>query len=70
MIEFSLDGKEFIPLCDLLKKVGLCESGGQAKAVVAQGLVKVGSLVELRKRCKIRVGQVAEYNDKKVKVVL
>lgn len=70
MIEYSLKGKEFIALCDLLKSVGFCESGGQAKAKIAEGLVKVGGLVELRKRCKIRASQVAEFNDKKVKVIL
>lgn len=70
MIEFSLKGKEFIALCDLLKIVGICESGGQAKALIAESAVKVDGALELRKRCKIREGQVAELGDKKVKVIL
>ncbi len=70
MIEFSLKGKEFISLCDLLKIVGICESGGQAKAKIAESLVKVDGAIELRKRCKIREGQVAELDDQKVKVTL
>ena len=70
MIEFSLSGREFIALCDLLKTVGFCENGGQAKAMIAESLVKVDGVVELRKRCKIKVGQTAEFNDQKVQVVL
>lgn len=70
MVDFSLDGREYIPLCDLLKTVGLCDNGGQAKAMIAEGLVKVDGVVELRKRCKIRVGQIAQLDDQEVKVVL
>ena len=56
-IDFDLKG-EFIPLNDLLKTTGIAPSGGEAKAMVAEGLVKVDGQVELRKRCKIRSGQV------------
>ena len=61
MEEFSLEGREFIELHNLLKVTGLCESGGMAKAVIAEGRVKVDGNVELRKRCKIRQGQVVEF---------
>ena len=64
----SLEGREFIPLCDLLKRVGLCETGGHAKMVIAEGLVKVDGEVELRKRCKIRAGQIVEFEGQKTKV--
>lgn len=49
---------EFIPLHDLLKAVGVATSGGAAKAMVAAGQVQVDGLLEMRKRCKIRAGQV------------
>ena len=62
MEEFSLEGREFIELNNLLKVKGLCESGGMAKAVIAEGLVRVDGNVELRKRCKIRAGQVVEFD--------
>ena len=62
MEEFSLEGREFIELNNLLKIKGLCASGGMAKAVIADGLVKVDGKVELRKRCKIRAGQVVEFD--------
>ncbi len=61
MEEFVLDGREYIELNNLLKITGLCESGGQAKAVVADGQVMVDGAVELRKRCKIRANQVVEF---------
>ena len=69
METFELDGNDFIPLCDLLKISGLSESGGQAKNMIADGLVKVDGEVELRKRCKIRAGQIVEFELQKIKVV-
>lgn len=41
MEEFSLAGRDFIELHNLLKVTGLCPSGGQAKALIAEGLVRV-----------------------------
>ena len=53
-------GQEFIELCKLLKFMGAAETGGEAKALVAEGLVRVDGVVETRKACKIRPGQVVE----------
>jgi ribosome-associated protein len=39
-----------------------------AKTAIAEGLVKVDGNVELRKRCKIRKGQVVEFADRKIAV--
>lgn len=68
MIEFDLDEHDYIELHNLLKVTGLCESGGVAKLLIADGLAKVEGVVELRKRCKIRPGQVVEFNDQQVLV--
>lgn len=68
MIEFSLEGRDTIALNDLLKITGLCESGGSAKIVIAKGKVKVNDQIELRKTCKIRIGQVVEYGREKITV--
>src|SRR5918993_599789 len=57
VIEFQLSG-EFIALDALLKTTGIATSGGEAKAMVAAGNVQVDGQLELRKRCKIRLGQV------------
>ncbi|WP_043634062.1 RNA-binding S4 domain-containing protein [Nonomuraea candida] len=56
-LEFEL-ASDYIPLCDLLKYCGITETGGMAKHLVAEGLVAVDGEVELRKRAKIRSGQV------------
>jgi ribosome-associated protein len=55
-IDFGLRG-EHITLDALLKATGLASSGGEAKAMVARGLVQVDGRTELRKTCKIRVAQ-------------
>lgn len=55
---FDLDGREFVELCDLLKLTGVRASGGAAKMAIAAGQVTVDGRVELRKRCKIRPGQI------------
>ena len=58
MEAFDLDGRAFVELCDLLKLTGVRASGGAAKLAIAAGLVRVDDRVELRKRCKLRPGQV------------
>lgn len=68
MKEFKLVG-EYIPLCDLMKVTDLTGSGGEAKHLIAEGKVKVDGVTELRKRCKIRQGQVIDFQGKQVKVI-
>ena len=67
MIPFSLQG-EVIELHQLLKAAGLVGSGGMAKMLIAEGLVKVDGQIELRKRCKIGKGQIVEYADEVIVV--
>jgi ribosome-associated protein len=66
MIEFDLAEHDYIELHSLLKVTGLCESGGIAKLLVADGLVKLDGEIELRKRCKIRSGQTVVFNDQQI----
>lgn len=68
-IEFSLN-REFVQLNQLLKLTGLCDSGGAGKALVAGGGVSVDGNVELRKTCKIRIGQVVTIGEIQIKVVV
>lgn len=56
-IEFAVRG-EYITLDALLKATSLAPSGGAAKAMVAEGVVRVDGVVELRKTCKLRPHQV------------
>lgn len=67
-IEFQLN-REFVQLNQLLKLTGLCDSGGAGKALVAGGGVAVDGNVELRKTCKIRIGQVVTLGDVQINVV-
>lgn len=59
---------DYIPLCDLLKLAGLADSGGRGKAMVAEGLVKVDGVQELRKTAKIRAGQMVECSGTRISV--
>ncbi|NBS58637.1 MAG: RNA-binding S4 domain-containing protein [Betaproteobacteria bacterium] len=54
--EFVLS-REHIELCQLLKAVGIAESGGAGKHLVAAGEVRVDGQPESRKTAKIRAGQ-------------
>lgn len=68
MENFDLGGREYVALCDLMKLAGLCHSGGMAKTVIAEGYVSVDGEIELRKRCKIRPGQIVEFDGRQVVV--
>ena len=67
-IEFELEG-DYVELNMLLKLVGLCDSGGAGKALVASGVVKIGGAIELRKTCKIHAGQVVVIDDTEIHVL-
>ena len=69
MEQFDLAGQEYIELDNLLKSMGLIDSGGMAKIVIAEGRVKVDGAVELRRRCKIRTGQKVEFEGRIIVVL-
>lgn len=55
-ISFELRG-EYIELDKLLKATGLADSGGHARMMITEGLVRVDGQAESRKTAKIRAGQ-------------
>jgi len=61
-VTFELRG-EFIPLDSLLKATGLAESGGRARMMVVEGMVRVDGQPESRKTAKIRAGQTVRLQD-------
>ena len=65
---FKIENGDYIELCDLLKVIGACSTGGAAKIAIAEGLVKVDGVVELRKRCKIRKGQIVVYQGRTIEI--
>jgi ribosome-associated protein len=67
-LDFQLHG-DYVELNQLLKLVGVVDSGGAGKAVVAGGDVKVDGVQELRKTCKIRAGQVVTLGDIRIRVL-
>jgi ribosome-associated protein len=67
-LEFQLNG-EFVELNQLLKLVGVCDSGGAGKQIVASGDVLVDGQPELRKTCKIRAGQSVTLGDVSIRVL-
>ena len=67
-LDFELD-HDFVELNQLLKLVGLCDSGGAGKQLVASGAVQVDGVTELRKTAKIRAGQQVRVNDVAIRVV-
>ena len=58
--EFILKG-EFIRLDDLLKNVGVVNTGGHAKIIIQEGEVKVNGEICTMRGKKLRSGDCAEY---------
>jgi ribosome-associated protein len=58
-----------IELYKILKLEGLVQSGGEAKHVIADGLVKVNGEVETRKRKKIVSGDRIEFAGATIRIV-
>lgn len=67
MITFRING-EYIHLIQLLKAMNWVNSGAEAQAVVLEGLVRYNGSVDLRKRLKVRSGDVIEFDGKSVKI--
>lgn len=62
--------KEPIELFKLLKFEGLVGSGGEAKHVIAEGLVLINGQVETQKRKKIVSGDIVEFAGEKICIKL
>lgn len=60
--------EEFIELNKLLKVCHLVPSGGMAKMVIEDQLVKVNGEIELRKRRKLRKGDVVDFQGVSVEI--
>jgi len=67
MEEFEIKG-DYIELIALLKATGIAETGGQAKGMVDEGLVKVNGVVEFRKRAKLLRGNVVVVEQITIKI--
>jgi ribosome-associated protein len=61
---------EPIQLYKILKFEGLVSNGGEAKAAVAEGLVRVNGQTETRKRKQIVAGDIIEFGGEKMTIRL
>ena len=62
--------KEPVELFKILKFEGVVASGGEAKAAIADGQVKVNGAVETQKRKKIVDGDNIEFMEQEYQIVL
>ena len=69
MEQFQLRaGEDFIRLGQVLKAVGLVETGAEAKEVIQDGLVSVNGETETRRGRKMRRGDIVFYNGKELQI--
>lgn len=61
--------REPIELFKILKIENMVASGGEAKFVIAEGLVRVNGEIETRKRKKIMSGDVIEFGNEKIRII-
>lgn len=61
--------QDYIELMKLLKLLGLVETGGQAKIVIEEGLVKYNNETEYRKRKKLFKGDIILFNDHQINII-
>ncbi len=66
--EFKITG-EYIELIQLLKALGLAQTGGHAKMIVEEEMVIRNGEVETRKRAKLIPGDVVEVQDIKISLI-
>lgn len=67
-MEFELIDHEYIQLNQLLKLLGLVESGGEANQHIVDGGVFVNKEVEYQKRKKLRRGDVIVFQKKSITI--
>lgn len=61
---------EPLELYKVLKFEGMVGSGGEAKLVIVDGLVRLNSEVETRKRKKVVSGDIIEFGGEKIQLLL
>jgi ribosome-associated protein len=66
--EFKIEG-DYIELIQLLKALGIAETGGHAKYMVEKEEVTRNGEVELRKRAKLIPGDIIEIDDFRIKLI-
>jgi ribosome-associated protein len=65
-MNFELTDHEYIQLNQLLKLLGLVETGGEANQRIVDGEVMVNQAVEYQKRKKLRPGDIVLFGKQKI----
>lgn len=68
MIEIAIDS-EFIKLDQFLKLVDIASTGGHAKFLIQEGLVKVNGEIEARRGKKLRSNDIVEVEGNTIKIL-
>ncbi len=61
-------GEDFIRLGQVLKAVGMVDSGAEAKEVIQEGLVSVNGETETRRGRKLYSGDIVSYDGKELQI--
>ena len=61
-------GEDFIRLGQVLKAVGMVDTGAEAKEVIQEGLVSVNGEKETRRGKKLHSGDIVSYNGKEFQI--
>lgn len=68
MLEIKIDS-EFIKLDQFLKLVDIASTGGHAKFLIQEGLVKVNGEIETRRGKKLRSDDIVEIEGNTIKIL-
>ncbi len=67
--KFKIEG-EYIELIQLLKAIGIASTGGHAKMIVDEEMIRRNGELETRKRAKLIVGDVIEIEVEQIRIEL
>jgi ribosome-associated protein len=67
--QFTLEGREYIELKNLMKLASLVNSGGEVKMYCQNGEVRVNGEVETRRGKKLRIGDKLLFGIKQVEII-
>ena len=68
MLELKIES-EYIKLDQFLKLADIASTGGQAKYLIQEGVVKVNGEVEMRRGKKLVPGDIVEVEGNQIKVI-
>ena len=67
--EFSIKGREYVELKNLMKLMDFVNSGGEAKVVIQDGQVLVNGEVDKRRGRKLKQGDLVKYKENEITII-